>query len=395
MEMAYFCKDVHAKWPEDRTRRRGGPRSGRSRFSVVAPGRVNLIGEHTDYNDGLVLPMAIEPHLTLEVTARSDRWMVLASTWGGQPVVRVDLDQPLAPDDYAGSWAAYPCGVVAGLKELGWDIPGFAARISATLPAGAGLSSSAALEVGMATAVEALTGSTLSLEEKALLCQRAEHEFAGVPCGIMDQFAVTFGMADNALLLDCRSHSMRHVPLAAEAVEVLVIHSGVRHSLADGEYARRRAECQSAARLLGVASLRDVGPPEWQARAPSLPDVERRRAMHVVTEHERTLAFVNALEARDWQAAGECMYGSHASLRDDYEVSCPELDEIVEISRQVDGVFGCRLTGGGFGGCAVALVDAGQAGRIQAEVRTRYHDRTGIAPTMFVTRAAPGVALLP
>lgn len=367
----------------------------RPRFSVVAPGRVNLIGEHTDYNEGFVLPMAIEPHIRLDVTARSDRWMVLATDRSGQPTVRVDLEQPLEPDDYAGSWAAYPCGVVAEFKRLGWEIPGFDARISATLPAGGGLSSSAALEVGVATAVEALTGGRLSREEKALLCQRAEHEFAGVPCGIMDQFAVTFGKAGNALLLDCRSRSMRFVPLAAEAVAVLVIHSGVRHELADGEYARRRAECQSAAKLLGVASLRDVAVPQWHTKAPSLPDVERRRSRHVVTEHERTLAFVNSLEARDWRAAGECMYSSHASLRDDYEVSCAELDEVVEISKRIDGVFGCRLTGGGFGGCAVALIDAGEAVRVQGEIRAHYRARTGIEPVTFVTRAASGAALLP
>jgi galactokinase len=209
----------------------------------------------------------------------------------------------------------------------------------------------------------------------------------------MDQFAVTFGTAGHAILLDCRTRSMRHVPLDAESVAVLVIQSGVKHSLADGEYAKRRAECQSAARLLGVASLRDIEPSEWHRLAPSLPDVERRRSRHVVTEHARTLAFVAALEARDWRAAGECMYGSHVSLMHDYEVSCGELDEIVEISRQIDGVFGCRMTGGGFGGCAVALVDAGQTGRILDEVRGRYRHRTGVDPTMFLTRAAPGASL--
>jgi galactokinase len=186
---------------------------------------------------------------------------------------------------------------------------------------------------------------------------------------------------------------MRHVPLDAEALAVLVIHSGVKHSLADGEYAKRRAECESAAKLLGVASLRDIEISEWHRLSLSLPDVERRRSRHVVTEHARTLAFVAALEARDWRAAGECMYGSHASLRHDYEVSCGELDEIVELSRQVDGVFGCRMTGGGFGGCAVALVDAGQTGRILDEVRGRYRHRTGVDPTMFLTRAAPGASL--
>lgn len=371
------------------------PPSRRSEFSVITPGRVNLIGEHTDYNDGLVLPMAIEPHIRIDVASRPDGWMVLETDRGVEREVRIDLGQPLSPQEFKGSWAAYPCGVVAGLKRLGWEVPGFTARISATLPSGAGLSSSAALEVGVATAIEALTGRRLLPDEKALLCQRAEHEFAGVPCGIMDQYAVTFGKPGHALLLDCRSRELRHVPLAAEAVSVLVVHSGVKHSLADGEYAKRRAECGSAARHLGVASLREISLPEWRVREPSLPDPERRRSRHVVTEHERTLAFVDALKARDWLAAGECMYGSHASLREDYEVSCEELDLIVDISREIDGVFGCRMTGGGFGGCAVALVDAGRTAEVQQLFRSRYRDHTGIDPVTFVTKAAGGVSLLP
>jgi galactokinase len=248
--------------------------------------------------------------------------------------------------------------------------------------------------VGVATAVEVLTGKRLPCEQKALLCQRAEHEFAGVPCGIMDQFAVTLGKAGHALLLDCQTRASVHVPLASEAVSVLIIHSGVKHSLADGEYAKRRAECQSAARLLGVASLREISPSDWRDREPSLPDVERRRSRHVVTEHERTLAFVDALNIRDWHAAGECMYGSHASLREDYEVSCKELDLIVDASRHVDGVFGCRMTGGGFGGCAVALIDAGRAPQIEQLFRSRCRDRTGVDPVTFLTKATGGVALL-
>ena len=368
--------------------------SRRSVFSVIAPGRVNLIGEHTDYNDGLVLPMAIEPHIRFDVVGRSDRWMVFESDRPDRPQVRVDVGQALLPNDFKGSWAAYPCGVVAGLKRLGWDVPGFTARVSATLPAGAGLSSSAALEVGVATLVEVLTGRRLPAEQKALLCQRAEHEFAGVPCGIMDQFAVTLGKPGHALLLDCQTRASMHVPLAAEAVSVLIIHSGVKHSLADGEYAKRRAECQSAARTLGVTSLREISPSDWRAREASLPDVERRRSRHVITEHERTLSFVDALKARDWHAAGECMYGSHASLSEDYEVSCKELDHIVELSRHIDGVFGCRMTGGGFGGCAVALIDAARTPQIEQLFRSRYRDVAGIDPVTFVTKATGGVALL-
>jgi galactokinase len=361
-------------------------------LTVVAPGRVNLIGEHTDYNDGLVLPMAIDRHVRCDVVRRPDRLMVLQTDRADHAEICIDLDRPLEPLPLRGSWAAYPCGVVAGFQRLGWAIPGFNARISATLPPGAGLSSSAALEVCMATVIEMLCDQRLSLQDKALLCQRAEHDFAGVPCGIMDQFAVTFAKPGHALLLDCQTRHMDHVPVPADAVALLVIHTGVKHSLADGEYANRRKACASATRLLGVGSLRDLCVAEWRRLSHTLPDIEQRRSRHVVTEHERTLAFVDALQARDWQAAGEQMYGSHASLRDDYEVSCPELDLLVELSRPIHGVFGCRMTGGGFGGCAVALVDSHAAPRIQQEFERAYRDRTGIDPLAFITRPMGGAA---
>lgn len=366
----------------------------KSGFVVISPGRVNLIGEHTDYNDGLVLPMAIEPHVQFAVTPREDRLMQLTTTRKGDGAICVNLDASLQPCDFRGSWSAYPCGVVAGFQRLGWHIPGFQACITATLPAGGGLSSSAALEVGMATVIEQLCGARLTLEEKSLLAQRAEHEFAGVPCGIMDQFAVAFGRAGHAMLLDCRTRQTRYVPFASDDVAVLVIDSGVRHRLADGEYATRRRECESAARLLGVASLRDVSLSEWSQRESSLPDPERRRARHVITEHERTVAFVKALESGDWIAAGEKLYGSHASLRTDYEVSCTELDLLVDISRGIDGVFGCRMTGGGFGGCVIALVDASRSGWIKDEFRRAYVQTAGIDPVMFITRPADGARLL-
>ena len=365
-----------------------------STFAVISPGRVNLIGEHTDYNGGLVLPVAIEPHIRIEVRPRADRWMRVSTEWSRESEVRVDLEAPIESSDYRGSWGAYPCGVVAGFQRLGWQIPGFEARISATLPAGGGVSSSAALEVGMATVVEELCGEKLSLEGKALLAQQAEHEFAGVPCGIMDQFAVTFGRAGSAMLLDCRSHELRYVTLDSEAVSVLVIHSGVKHRLADGEYARRRSECESAAGYLGVSLLRDVSLPRFFELEETLPILERRRARHVITEHIRTMDFVNALESGDWMGAGEKMYGSHASLSADYEVSCRELDLLVEISRGIAGVFGCRMTGGGFGGCVVALIDSARAEEVQAEFRESYQKATGIDPVLFVTMAADGAAIV-
>lgn len=368
----------------------GGDVTPAQNFTVVSPGRVNLIGEHTDYNEGVVLPMAIEPHIRIEVTARRDRQMVLRTAREGKPVVAVDLGRPLCAADYRGAWTAYPCGVLACFQRLGWEVPGFEARISGTLPAGGGLSSSAALEVGFATVVEALCGRQLPPAEKALLAQRAEHEFAGVPCGIMDPFAVTFGRTGHAMLLDCRTQALRYVRLATETISVVIVHSGVKHRLADGEYAKRRAECASAARFLGVDSLRDVLPARWKERQETLPLLERSRARHVLTEHQRTLEFVGALEAGNWELAGENMYGSHRSLSEDYEVSCGELDLLVGLARGIPGVFGCRMTGGGFGGCVVALVSADRTTAVGEALKNGYREATGFEPTVVVTRAADG-----
>jgi galactokinase len=245
----------------------------------------------------------------------------------------------------------------------------------------------------MATVLETLCGRELPTAEKALLCQRAEHEFAGVPCGIMDQFAVAFGRAGHALLLDCRSREIRPVPLAAE-VAILVIDSGVKHALADGGYAARRRDCEAAARRLGKIALRDVAPSEWPAVEALLPEPERRRARHVVAENARVLAFAAAVEAGDWMRAGRLMAESHASLRDDFEVSCRELDLICEAAGKVAGVFGCRMTGGGFGGCAVALIDASRAADIAADVGAQCGEALGAEPTVFATGAAAAARLV-
>ena len=358
-------------------------------FTVVAPGRVNLIGEHTDYNDGFVLPMAIERGVTIHVRPRRDR-LALLSTKREPGTTTLDLTQPISPLTYGpGNWSAYPAGVLAGFQQLGWTIPGFEAAVSATLPAGGGLSSSAALEVATATLVETLCGRSLKPLEKALLCQAAEHAFAGVPCGIMDQAAVCCAQGGHALLIDCRSLELRHVLLPTE-LSVLVINSGVKHSLADGAYARRREECAAAAAGLGLASLRDLPAALATARLASLPLPERARARHVVSENDRVLRFTEALANRDWPAAGRLMVESHWSLAHDYEVSCPELDQIVECALILPGVYGCRMTGGGFGGCAVALVDAARATEIGSLLHERYRQATGIAADWFLTRAAAG-----
>ena len=360
-------------------------------FTVSAPGRVNLIGEHTDYNDGFVLPMAIERGLRLAVRRRNDRRAVLRSV-SERTTATLDLGGPLTPG--CRDWTAYPAGVLAGFQELGWTIPGFDAVVSGDLPVGGGLSSSAALEVATATAVETLCGRGLPPAEKALLCQRAEHRFAGVPCGIMDQFAVIFGRAGHAMLLDCRSRAVRHVPLDDDRVRVLVVNSGVKHDLGDGGYARRRAECAAAAAGLGCGSLRDVTAATWAERSRSLPEVERRRAAHVFSENDRTRGFAAAIEAADWPAAGRLLSASHASLAHDFEVSCPEMDRLVAIAAGLPGVHGCRMTGGGFGGCAVALVATDRADAIMDDLQRGYREATGIAADMFLTRAAAGAGVV-
>lgn len=361
-------------------------------FVVSVPGRVNLIGEHTDYNQGWVLPVAIERSIQMVVRRRDDR---LATLRSGNNIhkVTVDLTRPIRPGNVP--WGRYVEGVLAGYQNLGWTLSGFDAEFSATLPTGGGLSSSAALELAVATAVETLCQKSLPPLQRALLCQTAEHEFANVPCGIMDQFAITFAQAGHALLLDCRSREMSHVPLERTGVLILVINSGVKHALADGEYAKRRAQCGAAAECLNVPSLRDVGRDLLRDKGPDLPEPLRRRARHVVSENERTLLFVEALKSSEWNTAGRLMYESHQSLSLDYQVSCPELDQLVELAREVPGVFGCRMTGGGFGGCAVALVERALAPAGMEKLAQRYQAATGITPTLFLTHATGGPAVMP
>lgn len=361
-------------------------RSDTISFEVTAPGRVNLIGEHTDYNDGFVLPMAIERSIRIRVKRRDDSKAVFASDRGGViETATIDLDSPVVP---AGrGWAEYPAGVIAGYLSMGYAIPGFDAFVTSDLPAGGGLSSSAALETATAIAIERLCRKPLPALERAVVCQSAEHSFAGVPCGIMDQLAVGCGREGHALLIDCRTRDIRHVPLG-DAATVLVIHSGVKHSLADGEYAIRRAECRSAAVLMNVSSLRDATRAMLETAV--LPDTERKRARHVISENERVIRFVEALARPNMPAAGRLMLESHASLASDYEVSCAELDTLVGIASSLPGVYGCRLTGGGFGGCVVAVVENAEVAAVMRAVASRYKAATGIDPAMFTTRAAAG-----
>lgn len=360
------------------------------RWLVAAPGRVNLIGEHTDYNDGFVLPMAIERWTVIAAAPGEPRRITLRSATAKGDAA-IDLSQPVERGEPA--WSNYPRGVIAGFQRLGATLEGFDALIDSEVPLGGGLSSSAALEVATATVLEAMTGRVLDPVEKALLCQRAEHEFAGVPCGIMDQFTSVMAKEGHLLLLDCRSRTTELVPMRDASVAVLIINTNVHHELANGEYARRRAQCEAAAKVLQMPSLRDATPAGLQAAHGNMEPVVFRRARHVITEIERTQQAARAIRAGDWQATWQLMSASHASLRDDFEVSCAELDLVVELAQTIGergGVIGCRMTGGGFGGCAVSLVRAEAIPEITRQLADDYRKKTGLEPAIFSSRPAGG-----
>jgi len=367
------------------------------RWIAAAPGRVNVIGEHTDYNDGFVLPMAIERYTVIAAAPSTNGGtsVQLRST-AGNGAVDIDLRQRLSPAA-KGAWSNYPLGVIAGFEARGAKLSGFDALIHSTVPVGGGLSSSAALEVSTATLLETITGKKLNAVDKALLCQKAEHEFASVPCGIMDQFISVMGKEDHLLLLDCRSRRPELVPMTDPAVALLITNTNVKHELTGGEYARRRAQCEQAAKILGVPSLREATGVMLENARGKMDDVVFRRARHVVGEIERTVSAAKFVRASDWPAVGRLMQASHDSLRDDYEVSCRELDAVVEMAGSIGaagGIFGCRMTGGGFGGCTVALVRADAVAAISERVASEYERRTKIKPSLFVSRPADGATVL-
>jgi galactokinase len=364
---------------------------------TAAPGRVNLIGEHTDYNDGFVFPMAIERYTIIAADRPNPdtKLIRLYSTHSDKPVI-INLAEPLKPYP-RGHWANYPLGVIAGFLARGLNPGGFDALIYSTVPLGGGLSSSAALEVAMATLLEIITGGKLDPVEKALLCQKAEHEYVGMPCGIMDQFVSVLGQENRVLLLDCRSRKPELVPMTDPAVTVLIINTNVKHELTGSEYPVRREQCEAAAKNLGVASLRDATSELLEQARGKMDKVVFRRARHVIGEIERTVHAAEGVRAANWTTVGQLMYASHASLRDDYEVSCKELDAVVEIAERIGikgGVFGCRMTGAGFGGCAVALVKTEAVDLITNRLAAEYQKKTGNEPTIFVTRPAAGASVL-
>jgi galactokinase len=365
------------------------------RWLASAPGRVNLIGEFTDFNDGFVLPMAIERRTVIAAAPNDSDKVSLRSDAAGESVV-IDLSAPLQPDA-KGRWSNYPKGVLAGFLERGHVPRGFDALIATDVPIGAGLSSSAALETAMASLLEVVTDVELDPNDKILLCQKAEHSYAGVPCGIMDQFISTLGRAGEVLLLDCRSLEPRWLPLADPFVSVLVINTNVKHELSSSAYAERRRHCELAARAMGVTSLREATAEMLQKAAASMDEMSLRCARHVIGEIARTVRAAQCISDKKWSELGRLMYESHASLQVDYAVSCRELDVVVEIARALGdagGVFGCRMTGGGFGGCAVALIRTEARERLIDEIGTTYERHTGKAGTLFVSHPDAGATVV-
>lgn len=360
-----------------------------------APSRVNLIGEHIDYCDGFVLPAAINRHIIIAAAPNGTSQANISSTlFPGKPAVLMLDEDPVMGEP---KWANYILGVLDGfrLKDF-WPLPGFDAVIHSNIPLGAGLSSSAAIEVAAATLVEGLLGIEINPKNKALLCQRAEQKFAGVPCGIMDQFASVFGKKDHVVLIDCRSEQAQPIELVDNSVEIIIADTKIKHELSDGSYANRRKQTEIALMILGKDSWREVTMEDLEAAKSDMSDVVFRRARHVITEIDRTQKAAMAIARGKMDVAGGLMQASHLSLRDDFEVSCKELDIMVEGAwaiGEAGGVLGSRMTGGGFGGSTVTLARSDQAESVMQQMRQHYQDATGIEPHIFATRAVEGAQL--
>jgi len=357
-----------------------------------APGRVNLIGEHTDYNDGFVLPAAIDLYTWAAIAPRTDRKLVVFSQ-NLNEAAEIDLASPtVTARDH---WLDYVHGVAVMLQKNGIRLPGANLVVYSNVPLGSGLSSSAALEVSVASALLAAAGQALELAEIARLCQRAENEFVGARVGIMDQFASCFGSIDKAILLDCRSLEYKLLPLPP-GVAMVICNTMVKHEHAGGEYNDRRAQCEEGVRILKrpfptIKALRDVTLAQLEGHRSDLSDLIFRRCHHVISENERVLATVEALRKGALADVGRCMADSHRSLRDDYEVSCRELDVLVDVATGQPGTIGSRMTGGGFGGCTINLVELAAVENFKQRVSAAYKAATGIDAEIYVSSAGAGV----
>jgi galactokinase len=398
-------------WRVDQVRRAFRAQfGGEPAVMIRAPGRVNLIGEHTDYNDGFVLPVAIDRSALVAADLRADRRVQIhALDLDAETTFRLHDVSPTSQVSRHGDWSDYPRGVAWALQVRGLTLAGMNAVFTSDVPIGAGLSSSAAVEVVFAYAWQQLSNFTLERVDLAMTCQQAENEFVGVSCGIMDQFISALGQAGHALLIDCRSLAHELVPMP-DGIAIVICDSMKRRGLVDSAYNERRQQCQTGVRLLqrhlpDVAALRDVTTDDLTQFGDGLPDLVHRRVRHVVHENVRVIAFANILHQGsllstphlsddDLAAAGALMNASHVSLRDDYEVSGAELDTLVEAAWAAPGVYGSRMTGAGFGGCTVSLVASDAVEAFSQSVRDAYEAQTGLTPQIYVSRPSQGVSEL-
>ncbi len=356
-----------------------------------APGRVNLIGEHTDYNDGFVFPVAIDRDVLLAAALRNNRQVRIHSL-NDNTTVTFDLDQMQTP---VAAWGIYPYGVASVLTQQSIGLCGLDAVLHSTVPIGAGLSSSAALNVAVATMWTASSEVDLSGLVLARVCQQAENEYVGVNCGIMDPFISCLAQRGAALLIDCRSLDYESVMIQAPDHVLVITNSNKPRELADSAYNKRRRQCEEGVRILskqhgGIGALRDVSIEQFMTCKENLRPVVRSRCDHVISENQRVLDSVQALKRKDLRKFGQLMNASHDSLRDLYEVSCSELDFLVHIARETEGVLGSRMTGGGFGGCTVSLIEKAGIDQFEKVVKARYPEETGLQPDMYVCAPAPG-----
>jgi len=361
----------------------------------VAPGRVNLIGEHTDYNDGFVFPMAINQQTVVVGRFNGlEKFRLFSANISDEKVVELDLEQ-MTKKTVQRAWHNYLRGVVYQYIAAGYTIKPFDCIVLGTIPLGGGLSSSASLEVAVATFLDGLLKIKTPQRDMALLCQEAEHQFAHVPCGVMDQFISVFGQTDHALLLDCRSLESTLVKLSDPKISLLITNSNVKHELSSGEYSERRRQCEQAVAALktirsGIKALRDTDMEELEKARPSIDVTIYRRARHVITEIQRTVRARQCLEKEKYSEFGRLMKESHVSLQQDFQVSCEELDILVEIANTCRGVYGSRMTGGGFGGCTVTLVQTSEAEKVAATIKKGYFERTNKEATCMISRPCQG-----
>lgn len=356
-----------------------------------APGRVNLIGEHTDYNEGFVFPMAIDRYTYVAISKRDDRTLnIFSDSYKENITINLEGAKPIK------HWSDYVVGVASVFIEMGYQVSGADIFIYSDVPLGAGLSSSAAIEVSTAYALMKTNGLEIDTLNLAKICQKAENDFVGMKCGIMDQFVSIHGKENCALFLDCRSLNYEPVTLDSTKADIIVCNTMVKHELGSTEYNKRRNECEFGVKVIKekfseVNSLRDANMAYLNAVKNSIDNVIYKRCKHVITENERTMLSVSALKNKDYRLFGELLKGSHYSLKDDYEVSCTELDEMVRIAESMDFVYGSRLTGGGFGGCTVNLIQHGKQDEFSEIIKREYHNLTGIYPDVYYFKPSGGV----